>query len=230
MTGDAVHTLDFYSTDNAGNVESTQSITFKVDTTPPTIDLVAPVEAVTQVVGQPGNYPLNSVQNASYSCADNFSGVASCVGTVPDGSPFDTSTVGFHSFTVDAADVAGNTATVTHQYNVVWDGYGGFTPPLAEGAVNKARAGSTIPLKFRLGADYGLAVLQAGYPQSVQVDCASYAPIGTPEPTTSAAGLVWSDDQYQYEWKTDRAWSGTCRQLIIELLDNTTHTAIIDFR
>jgi hypothetical protein len=226
VTGDAEHSLDFYSTDNVGNVENTQSITFKVDATPPTIDLVAPVEAVTQVVGQPGNYPLDSVQNASYSCADNFSGLASCVGTVPNGSPFDTSTVGFHSFTVDAEDVAGNTATVTHQYNVVWDGYGGFTPPLSEGAINAARAGSTIPIKFSLGADYGLDIFAAGYPYSVQVDCTTQAEIGSQTPITD-----WKfADGYHTNWQTDRAWGGTCRQLIIKLLDNTVHTATFTFK
>jgi beta-glucosidase-like glycosyl hydrolase len=226
VTGDMTHLLDFYSTDQVGNVESMQSVTFNVDTTPPTIDLVAPVEAVTQVVDQPGNYPLNSVQNASYSCADNFSGVASCVGTVPNGSPFDTSTVGFHTFTVEAEDVAGHTTTVTHQYNVVWNEYGGFTPPLSEGAMNEARAGSTVPIKFSLGADFGLDIFAEGYPYSVEVDCMTQAEIGPHELITDwkiAGG-------YHADWKTDGAWGGTCRLLSIKLLDNTVHTATFSFK
>jgi hypothetical protein len=200
------------------------------DTVAPVIDLVMPEEAVTQVVGQPGNYPLGSLQLASYTCTDELSDVILCAGNVPDGEPFDTSTVGFHSFTVDAEDVAGNTASLSHQYNVVWDGYGGFMPPLAEGGVNIRRAGSNIPIKFSLGAYYGMDILQAGYPQSVQVDCTSYQPIGTPEPTYSDAGLTWALDKYQYDWKTNRQWNGTCRQLIVKLQDNTVHTAIIAFR
>ena len=52
------------------------------------------------------------------------SGVASCVGSdaagvVPDGDPLDTSTVGAHSFTVKATDVAGNARSRTVGYCVV---------------------------------------------------------------------------------------------------------------
>ena len=36
VSTDAVHRVDFYSTDNAGNVEATQSQTIKLDQTPTT--------------------------------------------------------------------------------------------------------------------------------------------------------------------------------------------------
>lgn len=45
--------------------------------------------------------------------------MASCVGTVPDGDPIDTTTLGEHSFTVTAVDQASNTTTLTHTYSVV---------------------------------------------------------------------------------------------------------------
>ena len=58
---------------------------------------------------------------ADFSCRDEVggSGLASCVGTVADGSPVGTSALGSHSFTVTARDVAGNTSSVTHRYTVV---------------------------------------------------------------------------------------------------------------
>ena len=52
--------------------------------------------------------------------------------------------------------------------------------------------------------------------------------------TTSTAGnssLSYSagNDQYTYIWKTEKAWAGTCRQLIVELDDGSTHVANFDF-
>ena len=45
--------------------------------------------------------------------------MASCAGPIDDGEPIDTSTLGWHTFTVDAGDVAGNEAApVSHSYYV----------------------------------------------------------------------------------------------------------------
>lgn len=201
------------------------------DATPPTIDIQSPVEAATQAVGAPGNYPLASTVLADYACADDLSGVASCEGSVPSGSPIDTSSVGFHEFTVTATDVAGHESTTTVRYNVVWPGYGGLRPPLAEGGAVTAKAGSTIPVKFRLGVEIDPAgVLAPGYPVSIPVACTGGGPIGPSAPTNSAAGLVWTGDVYQYDWKTDRAWGGTCRQLRLVLADNTVHVTTVRFK
>jgi hypothetical protein len=32
-----------------------------------------------------------------------------------------------------------------------------------------------------------------------------------------------------FVWKTDKAWSGTCRTLRVSLNDGTTHTATFNF-
>jgi hypothetical protein len=48
-------------------------------------------------------------------------------------------------------------------------------------------------------------------------------------PTVGAApALVYGGGRYIYSWKTDKAWAGTCRQLIVKLTDGTYHWA--DFR
>jgi hypothetical protein len=31
-------------------------------------------------------------------------------------------------------------------------------------------------------------------------------------------------------WKTDRAWSRTCRRLTLSLIDGSTHVALFSFR
>ncbi|MBK9715076.1 MAG: glycoside hydrolase family 3 C-terminal domain-containing protein [Kouleothrix sp.] len=202
--------------------------------TPPTIDLVAPAEASTQAAGAPGNYPLNSTQNASFTCADTQSGVASCVGTTANGAPFDTSAVGFHSYTVQAADVAGNTASVTHRYNVYWPGWSNFYQPIDNGNVlNVAKAGSGIPIKFSLGGDYGLGIFAAGYPQSMVMKCDSKEPTDVIEETVTAGNSSLTYDPlsglYTYVWKTDKTWANSCRMLTVKLIDNTVHTAQFQF-
>ena len=36
--------------------------------------------------------------------------------------------------------------------------------------------------------------------------------------------------RYSINWKTDRAWGGTCRALDVRLADDTSHVAYFDFR
>ena len=59
----------------------------------PTITINSPYEQA--------HYAAGSVVNASYSCTGDFQ-ITSCTGDVANGSPIDTSTVGRHTFTVQA--------------------------------------------------------------------------------------------------------------------------------
>ena len=38
------------------------------------------------------------------------------------------------------------------------------------------------------------------------------------------------NDRFMLVWKTDKSWSGSCRQLEITLKDGTTHTASFTFK
>src|SRR6266581_1969517 len=51
-----------------------------------------------------------------FQCSDSGSGIASCVGTQPNGASLDTAQAGAHTFTVTALDNAGNQSsrTITH--------------------------------------------------------------------------------------------------------------------
>jgi hypothetical protein len=110
VTGDGTHTLDFYSADRAGTIETTNSISFRIDATKPTIAFSMPAEG--------GIYRQGDSIASDYSCDDNLSGVDSCTGNVADGAAFDTGTSGNHTFSVLATDVAGNTRSVSHTYYV----------------------------------------------------------------------------------------------------------------
>src|SRR5206468_11327739 len=103
--------------DKAGNSASTSIMHVNVDVTAPTINLINP--------GISGSYLLNQSANASYGCSDSGSsglvaGSAGCGGPVASGSQFDTASVGSKNFTVNARDVAGNTASQTNTYGVFY--------------------------------------------------------------------------------------------------------------
>jgi X-Pro dipeptidyl-peptidase len=84
----------------------------------PEITIDSPEDAVGTGPGLPGNYALGSSPLASYSCSDVVSGIATCTGPVASGSAFDTSTVGYHTFTVNATDLSGNASSASRTYNV----------------------------------------------------------------------------------------------------------------
>lgn len=136
ITTDGVTTVTFTATDNAGNTSAPQSVVVRLDTVAPSISITSPTAT---------NYLLNQVVNAAYSCSDGTSGVASCAGPVASGSPFNTSTLGPKTFTVNAADVAGNTSSSGVTYNVA------YRICLLYDPLNPPKAGnSTIAIKVRI--------------------------------------------------------------------------------
>jgi hypothetical protein len=66
-------------------------------------------------------YTRRQLVTASYACAESADGpaLASCVGTVANGTAIDTSTTGRHTFSVTATSSDGQTATTTISYQVL---------------------------------------------------------------------------------------------------------------
>ena len=111
--------------------------------------------------------------------------------------------------------------------------FDGFFKPIDNGGVlNVMSAGRAIPVKFSLGGDQGMNIFAAGSPGSIRVACPS-ATLDTVETTTSAMANSLSydaaADQYTFVWKTEKSWSGTCREFRVTFSDGTTETALFKF-
>jgi len=111
---------------------------------------------------------------------------------------------------------------------------GFFQPVDNMPAVNLAKAGSAIPMKFSLGGYQGLSIFAAGYPSSIPVGCDTSQPAGQIEETVNAgASSLRYDatiDRYTYVWKTNKSWAGTCRLFVMRLDDGSKHSARFRFQ
>ena len=207
-------------TDAAGNTSAASNVvTVKIDMTAPTL---------TPVVS-PNPVLLRGSATTSPNASDATSGVASqSCGAV------DTSSVGMKTVPCTATDAAGNTSSANASYQVIYNWTGFFQPIDAAPTVNVVKAGSAVPVKFSLMGNQGLTIFAAQSPSSKQISCDSGAPADEIEQTVTAgaSSLTYdaASDTYTYVWKTDKAWTNTCRQLSVTLNDGTVHTANFRFK
>ena len=113
--------------------------------------------------------------------------------------------------------------------------FNGFFPPVDNLPVlNEVNAGRAIPVKFSLGGNQGLDIFAAGYPKSQETACDPTTLVDGIEQTVTAGSSSLSydpiTDQYNYVWKTEKAWVNTCRQLVVKLNDNSVHRANFKFK
>jgi uncharacterized protein len=112
--------------------------------------------------------------------------------------------------------------------------FSGFFQPVDNlPLLNLVTAGRGVPVKFGLDGNQGLNIFAAGYPRSEQIPCESSATVAGVEETVTAGGSSLSFDattgRYHYVWKTDKAWAGTCRQLVVKFIEGTTQRANFKF-
>jgi len=144
---------------------------------------------------------------------------------------------GEYRVTLTVLDDDGDMGFTTAENDLVVPAYdfdGFFEPVNNLPTVNLVSAGRAIPVKFSLGADEGLDIFEEGFPKVQQVDCESSAPLEEIDQTVTAgeSSLIYdaATNTYQYVWKTDRAWAGSCRRLTVGLDDGSRHHADFRFR
>jgi hypothetical protein len=135
-------------------------------------------------------------------------------------------------FTPADPNYAGTSKTV--QIAVIYR-FAGFFRPISNPAVlNQVKAGSTVPVKFSLGGDQGLGILNPGSPTWNAMSCGAGSQANGIVQATTANGNGLSYDaasrQYQYLWKTSSGWSGSCGKLVLTLVDGTSHEALFMFK
>jgi hypothetical protein len=218
--------------DTAGNQASTS-------VGPINIDAVAPTIAVTNVAAG-GIYTLGAAPAAGCTASDGVSGVAApCKVTVSGGTA---NGVGTYTVTATASDNAGNSATTSLTYRVVyrWDG---FLQPVNDTAhqvgtsTSIFKGGSTVPMKFQLKTAAG-AIVQAnvlstwltpvkGSTVAAPVDESVYSDTG------SAGGTyAWDStgQQYQYNWSTKGVAAGFYYRVGVRLDDGQTYDVNVGLR
>jgi hypothetical protein len=150
---------------------------------------------------------------------------------IPTSTPTATSTpTPMNTPTNTPSPTSTSTATATaNLYN-----FTGFFQPVDNlPTLNLVNAGRSIPVKFSLGGYQGLSIFASGYPSSSTVTCGVTAIDAIEETVIAAASSLSYDastDQYIYVWKTDKAWAGMCRTLVIKLVDGTYHRANFKFK
>jgi hypothetical protein len=227
VQGDGVHFVDAFADSASGDhTQATAAIT--IDTKQPSVTITTPQNGAVFLVGD--------TFFAGYFCSDGGVGLApppdGCAGPIPNGAKIDTSTQGTFPFTVTSKDLLGKTTSVTNTYQV-WK-FTGFNPPVDNPPfVNSVNSGQAIPLKFSLGGNRGLTPFAPGYPASQQVTCDAGAPVDAIEQTVTAGNSSLQYDagsnSYTYVWKTDKSWSGTCRDLVLQFPNGSVRTAHFKF-
>jgi hypothetical protein len=222
------YTITYAATDAAGNAATTVTRTVNVvDTTPPVISCPPDITVFLPLNSPAVSMPVSFTVTSSDSC-DSAPAVAL---SRASGSVFN---VGTTAVTATATDASGNAASCTFNVTVLYNFTGFFSPVENPPTLNHVKAGQAIPLKFSLSGNKGLGIFAANYPASQEVSCNSSAPVSELEGTDTAGGSSLSydagSDRYNYVWKTEKSWAGTCRQLVVKLNDGSTHTANFKFK
>ena len=221
------YTLTYNSADDSGNTAVTVTRTVNVvDTTAPAVSCPSNI-----VVTLPPNSTATSmpVSFAAPTASDTCDSSVPVTTSHASGAVFP---VGTTTVTASATDDSNNTGSCSFTVTVLYDFTGFFSPVINPPTLNNINAGRTTPIKFSLSGNKGLDIFAAGYPASQQITCNSSAPISDLEGTETSGGstLSYSPDQYLYNWKTESAWAGTCRVLVVKLNDGSEHTLLFKFK
>ena len=226
LFGPGTHTVSYGAADSRGNTAAgsfTVTVTAS-DTTPPVISGV-PAGLQAYAAG-------NSAAAVEYAptAFDAKDGPVAVACDPPSGQPFP---VGATTVTCSATDAAGTRAAQSFTVTVLYDFAGVFQPLDNLPLTNQAKAGSAVPLKFSLRGDQGPAVFEAGFPVSAPSACGSDSLLDAVTETVAAGGSGLSYDplagQYVYVWKSEKAWAGGCRQLVLKFRDGRTHRVSFRF-
>jgi hypothetical protein len=106
----------------------------------------------------------------------------------------------------------------------------GFSQPIDMAARNIAKAGQTIPVKWRMTDANGVPVSDpASFVnlQSQTGSCEAGVPSDAVETYSASSGLQYLGDGYwQFNWKTPKSYAGKCRSMYVEFQGGLTSPTV----
>ena len=207
--------ITWTATDSTGETATAvQKVTIK-DSTPPA--LVLPDNISVWATSQ-----IGSVVSFAPTATDLVDGSVKVTLTPASGSKFK---LGTTTVKCSATDSHGNKSTGCFIVSVRYNFKGFFAPIKADGAINEAKAGKIIPIKFSLGGYMGMSVFAKGYPEVKRVNGFKSSSVVRIDPidceNKSCLQYDMSTGQYIYLLKTDKSWANTTRKFIIKFKDGT---------
>jgi hypothetical protein len=217
-------------TDRAGNNASATVVGIGIDSAKPQL----------AVNGARAIYTLGETPSLSCTATDGGSGLdGPCSISVTGGTP---SGVGTFSYTATARDNAGNTATLTGSYRVIYR-FDGFLQPINDTAhqidqgVSVFKAGSTVPVKLQLKSVDGTVVQSNVLPTwltPVKGGLTTAVVSETPVTDSPTPGGQYrydaSGQQYLYNWGTAKGGAGNYWRIGVTLDDGQTYYVSIGLR
>jgi hypothetical protein len=223
-------TVTCTATDGSGNQSEGSFIITVQDTTPPVV--TAPPDVSVAATG-----PMTVVNLEMTGAATATDAVGVVLGPTPDNSgPFEP---GIHTVTWTAQDAAGNVGSDMQTVTVeVLFNFSGFFPPVENlPAVNRAKAGQGIPVKWQISDGNGGFVSDPDVVTGVQfttVGCDTGTVLNGPGDAASKgrSGLRYdpSSQQFVFVWSTPGTLAGQCAEFIVNLSDCSSHRARFTFR
>ncbi len=138
-----------------------------------------------------------------------------------------TSSPGSHSVQLTGFDEAGNSTSVSCTYSVGYAFQGFFQPIDNLPTVNSAKAGQTIPVKWRITDYFGVGVANPASFSSItsgSLTCDSSDPQDAIETYAGSSGLQYQGNgNWQFNWKTPKTYAGQCRVMRLNLADGASN-------
>jgi hypothetical protein len=216
--------VDVKATDDSGNSDEKSFKVNVVDTTDPELTSISDITVYSlNDNGAPANFEAFA--------EDLVDGQVDVIYSHTSGSMFK---LGTTVVNYSASDSRGNKVEKSFKVTVKYN-FSGFFKPVEMGSdvVNVVKAGSAVPLKFSLSGYQGMSVFVPGYPMAItgvyQPDM-DFEVMPTIE-TAGKSGLSYDalTDQYTYVWKTDKAWAGNSKILVVKFSDGTVQTVNFKF-
>jgi hypothetical protein len=140
------------------------------------------------------------------------------------------------TFKVNDGTEDSNIATVSITVQKTY-AFTGFKPPIDNApVVNSAKAGSVIPVLWRITDLCGAPISDPTSFKSLtsySITCGEFTgdPVDELETYAGSSGLQYfSDGNWQYNWKTPKSYAPQCRIMVLTLADGSTHTAYFKFK